>query len=86
MNGRKVSGRDFGAGNDRDEGDLNRTKARRVSAPYERPILRLALLAPDIQRGILTGRQSRRMNLDAVMRSDVPLAWAAQRRMFASDR
>ena len=49
---------------------------------YERKILRLALLAPDIQRDILAGRQPHGFNLEAFLRSDVPLAWAAQRRAF----
>ena len=49
---------------------------------YQRKILRLALLAPDIQRDILAGRQPHGFNLEAFLRSDVPLAWAAQRRAF----
>ena len=46
---------------------------------YERKILRLALLAPDIQRDIITGRQPRGFNLEAFVNGDVPLAWPAQR-------
>ena len=46
---------------------------------YGRKTMRLALLAPDIQRDILAGRQPRGFNLEAFVNSDVPLAWAAQR-------
>ena len=49
------------------------------ASPYERRLLRLALLAPDIQQDILTGRQPRRFNLEAFMRTALPLAWADQR-------
>ena len=48
-------------------------------SPYDRRILRLALLAPDIQRDILTGRQPRSLNLETLMHQDIPLAWADQR-------
>lgn len=47
--------------------------------PYERRLLRLAFLAPDIQKAILAGRQPRRLNLEALVQSDLPLTWSAQR-------
>lgn len=52
-------------------------------SPYERRLLRLALLAPDLQRDILAGRQPARINLEQLMKSPIPLDWQAQRRLFA---
>jgi site-specific DNA recombinase len=49
---------------------------------YERRLLRLALLAPDIQRDIVAGRQPLEFNLEAFMHSEVPLGWVDQRRAF----
>ena len=49
---------------------------------YDRKILRLALLAPDIQRDIFAGRQPRGFNLESFVQGELPLAWADQRRAF----
>jgi len=49
---------------------------------YERKLLRLALLAPDIQRDILAGRQPRGFNLEAFVNTAVPLTWSDQRKAF----
>jgi DNA invertase Pin-like site-specific DNA recombinase len=49
---------------------------------YDRRVLRLALLAPDIQRAILNGRQPMKCNLEVFMKSEVPLNWDCQRRLF----
>lgn len=46
---------------------------------YERRVLRLAFLAPAIQRDILAGTQPRHINLEFLVRSEIPLTWAAQR-------
>lgn len=46
---------------------------------YERKILRLAFLAPDLQRDILGGRQPPALNLEAFLGREVPLAWSEQR-------
>lgn len=48
-------------------------------SPYDRSILRLALLAPDIQRAILDGRQPHHLNLEALKKIDIPLTWSRQR-------
>jgi len=48
-------------------------------SPYERRILRLAFLAPDIQRDIIAGLQPSGLNLGRFMKIDVPLAWPDQR-------
>lgn len=52
------------------------------ASPYDRSILRLAFLAPDIQRAILDGRQPRRLNLEALKQIDIPLAWSNQRQVL----
>lgn len=49
------------------------------SSPYERRLMRLGLLAPDIQRDILAGRQPPALNLERLIHGDVPLGWCAQR-------
>ena len=48
-----------------------------------RRILRLALLAPDLQRAILEGRQPRHLTLAHLIECDIPLLWSEQRRLFA---
>ncbi len=51
-------------------------------SPYERRLLRLAFLAPDIQQAILAGRQPRSLNLEQMIRGELPLAWSRQREML----
>ena len=51
-------------------------------SPYERRLLRLAFLAPDIQQAILAGRQPRSLNLEQMIHSDLPLAWPRQREIL----
>lgn len=48
-------------------------------AAYDRMILRLALLAPDIQKAILAGTQPRGLNLERFKTLEIPLSWAEQR-------
>ena len=50
------------------------------TSPYERRLLRLAFLAPDIQQAILAGRQPRNLNLEQMMHQDLPIAWSQQRK------
>jgi hypothetical protein len=50
--------------------------------PYERKLCRLALLAPDIQKRILQGRQPRGLTLDQLVNGPIPTAWPAQREAF----
>lgn len=45
---------------------------------YDRRVLRLAFLAPDLQRAILAGTQPRHVNLEFLVHSEIPLAWGAQ--------
>ncbi|MBX7528636.1 hypothetical protein [Qipengyuania vesicularis] len=46
---------------------------------YDCNILRLAFLAPDIQRDILEGKQPQSLNLENFKKLDVPLCWSKQR-------
>lgn len=50
-------------------------------SPYERRLLKLAFLAPDIQRAILDGRQLSGLTLERLIHGGVPACWAEQRRM-----
>jgi DNA invertase Pin-like site-specific DNA recombinase len=52
---------------------------RSPQSPYDRSILRLAFLAPDLQRDILAGRQPPMLNLEKLKRMTIPLAWNAQK-------
>ena len=47
---------------------------------HRRRLVRLAYLAPDIQRSVLERRHSPRLTLAALMATDIPLSWPAQRR------
>ena len=49
-------------------------------SPYDRKILRLAFLAPDLQRDILAGLQPRALNLEGLRKIEIPLAWSQQRK------
>ncbi len=49
------------------------------TSPYLRKIMRLAFLAPDIQRDILAGRQPAALNLQQLMEMALPLSWKEQR-------
>ena len=51
-------------------------------SPYDRNILRLAFLAPDIQRAILDGRQPLHLNLERIKKTTIPLAWTEQRKVL----
>jgi len=45
---------------------------------HDRMILRLAFLAPDLQRDILSGRQPAHFTLEGIKRLEIPLAWHEQ--------
>jgi DNA invertase Pin-like site-specific DNA recombinase len=49
---------------------------------FIRKVIRLAFLAPDIQRAILTGRQSRTLTLAALMDINLPALWTEQRTLL----
>ena len=48
-------------------------------SPYRRQLVRLAFLAPDIQRAIIDGRQQPQLTLATLMKMDIPIEWDAQR-------
>ena len=52
------------------------------SSPHDRAILRLAFLAPDIQRAILNGHQPLHLNLETLKNKAIPLAWSQQRKLL----
>ena len=49
------------------------------TSPYDRYILRLAFLAPDLQRDILAGRQPPTLTLEKLKTITIPIDWRAQR-------
>jgi site-specific DNA recombinase len=54
---------------------------RAPDTSYERKLVRLAFLPPDVQRDILLGQQLPALTLAHLLAIDPPLAWSAQRRM-----
>jgi len=52
---------------------------RPIESTYERRLLSLAMMAPDIQRAILLGRHPPELTLDRLMSMHLPLSWPAQR-------
>jgi len=48
-------------------------------SPYDRKILRLAFLAPDIQLAIIKGYQPPHLNLEKIQQITVPSGWKKQR-------
>ena len=51
-------------------------------SPYERKIQRLAFLAPDIQSAIIDGRQPLGLNLERLVKSELPISWKQQRALL----
>ncbi len=54
----------------------------RCTRPYVSSLIRLAYLAPDVTRAIVNGTQPAQLTLADLMRRDIPLDWAEQRRSF----
>lgn len=52
------------------------------TSPYDRNILRLEFLAPDIHQAILDGRQPHHLNLEALKNIKLPLSWSWQRELL----
>ncbi|WP_417492622.1 recombinase family protein [Maricaulis sp.] len=52
------------------------------AGPYRRKLIRLALLAPDLQKQILDGRQPHGLTVSQLIACDLPLSWPAQRAMI----
>ena len=58
-------------------------EAEKIDRSYVNRLLRLTLLAPDIQEAILDGRQPKGMQLEELTRA-MPMAWEGQRELIAS--
>ncbi len=56
------------------------------ATPHRRKLVRLAFLAPDIQRAILAGRQPHDLSLVRILACDLPLAWDDQRQILGFTR
>ena len=52
------------------------------ASPYHRRLLRLAFLAPELQRAILAGRQPPGLTLKHLLKQCLPLLWSEQIRLF----
>jgi hypothetical protein len=52
------------------------------ASTYDRSLVRLAFLAPELQRAILTGRQPPGLTLRALMDAPIPLLWTEQAGLF----
>ena len=52
------------------------------ASPYHRRLLRLAFLAPELQRAILAGRQPPGLTLKHLLEQRLPLLWSEQKRVF----
>ena len=50
--------------------------------PYRRRLVRLAFLAPEIQRAIVEGRQSAGLTLAQLLKGPIPLDWSQQAARF----
>ena len=57
--------------------------SERLAATYVQRVLRLAFLAPELKLAILEGRQPEGLTLERFMRSDLPLDWSKQQRLFS---
>jgi site-specific DNA recombinase len=47
-------------------------------SPYDRQLVRLALLAPDLQAAILAGQQPPGLTLAQLLATPIPLLWSEQ--------
>jgi site-specific DNA recombinase len=52
---------------------------------YERRLVRLAFLAPDLQAAILEGRQPAHLSLEQLIERPIPIDWEEQRAIFQLD-
>jgi hypothetical protein len=64
------------------DGVLANLDAAAPSSAYERRLVRLAFLAPDLQRAIMEGRQSSALTMTRLLNGPIPLDWPEQRRAF----
>ena len=58
------------------------TLANAPETQYERRLIRLAFLAPDLQADIVQGRRPALVNLQRLIEQPLPAGWAEQRALF----
>lgn len=58
------------------------TLANAPDTMYERRLVRLAFLAPELQSAILEGRQPAHLSLEQLIERPLPIDWSAQRALF----
>lgn len=66
------------------DGVLQSLDSRAPVSPYDCKLCRLVLLAPDLQRAILDGRQPPGLNLQQLIQQPIPRAWPDQRRLYGA--
>lgn len=64
------------------DGSIVDARMKQPDSAYERKLVRLAFLAPDIQRAILAGQQSPDLTLARLLHEAMPTDWPEQRRAF----
>lgn len=64
------------------DGSLDDILMTGPKSAHERKLVRLAFLAPDIQRAILEGRQAPGLTLARLLHDPIPTDWGEQRRIF----
>jgi hypothetical protein len=52
------------------------------ASPYRRRLVRLAFLAPELQRAILAGQQPPGLTLESLMHAPMPMLWSEQADMI----
>lgn len=59
-------------------------RAENVTPACARRVIKTAFLAPDLKIAILEGKQPAGLSLEVVIRSEMPLDWDDQRRLYAA--
>jgi len=73
-----------GLGWNASDGALRQVDVAAPASAYDRKLVRLAFLAPDLQRAILEGRQARGLTLSRLLDEPISPDWDRQRRMFGA--
>ena len=64
------------------DGSISEPALRQLKGAYERKLVRLAFIAPDVQRAFTAGLQSPGLTLARLLNEPIPTDWADQRRAF----
>ena len=73
-----------GLGWNASDGALRQVDVAAPASAYDRKLVRLAFLAPDLQRAILEGRQAPGLTLSRLLDEPISPDWDRQRRMFGA--